>query len=104
MYPLSEGELKLANARNILASIKTAIKMVRSARAYALARATDIPEALKALLLSSRKVSDGVEIVALPPGAEAPEGDYAALHSDRRVKERRSAERRSDTSANDLAP
>lgn len=54
-----------------------------------------------AVLLSSRKVSEGVEIVALPPGAEAPEGDYAALHSDRRVKERRSAERRSDTSAND---
>ena len=47
-----------------------------------------------AILLSSRKVSDGVEIVALPPGGAASTDDINRLHSDRRSSDRRIQDRR----------
>jgi flagellar biosynthesis protein FlhF len=54
-----------------------------------------------AVLLSSRKLPNGVEIIALPAGATPSTEDFAAMHSDRRSGDRRAKERRSD--ADELA-
>ena len=60
-----------------------------------------------AILLSSRKLPNGVEIIALPAGAKPSSDDFSAMHSDRRSGDRRAKERRSDAeiarSANDNA-
>ncbi|MDA8963231.1 hypothetical protein N9F42_03740 [Pseudomonadales bacterium] len=49
-----------------------------------------------AVLLSSRKLPNGVEIIALPAGAKPSSKDFSAMHSDRRSGDRRAKERRSD--------
>lgn len=51
-----------------------------------------------AILLSSRKVADGVEVIALPPGLKPSTDDFASLHSDRRNADRRAKDRSSDGS------
>lgn len=51
-----------------------------------------------AVLLSSRKLPNGVEIIALPAGGKPSTGNFSALHSDRRTGDRRAKERRSNTS------
>ena len=63
-----------------------------------------------AILLSSRKLPNGVEIIALPAGAKPSSDDFSAMHSDRRSGDRRAKERRSDadidaaaTSTNDTS-
>ena len=50
-----------------------------------------------AVLLSSRKLANGVEIIALPAGAKPSSENFSAMHSDRRTGDRRAKERRSDT-------
>ena len=52
-----------------------------------------------AVLLSSRKLPNGVEIIALPAGAEPSTDNFSSLHSDRRTGDRRAKERRVDASA-----
>ena len=42
-----------------------------------------------AILLSSRKVNNGVEVIAMPPGATPAQGDYQAMHTERRSNDRR---------------
>lgn len=59
-----------------------------------------------AVLLSSRKLPNGVEIIALPAGAKPSNEDFSVLHSDRRNGDRRAKDRRSNAlsravSAND---
>lgn len=49
-----------------------------------------------AVLLSSRKLSDGVEIIALAAGDKASTEDVSSMHSDRRSGDRRAKGRRSD--------
>ena len=49
-----------------------------------------------AVLLSSRKLANGVEIIALPAGAKPSSENFSAMHSDRRTGDRRAKERRSD--------
>lgn len=49
-----------------------------------------------AVLLSSRRVKEGVEVIGLASGEEISTDDFAALHSDRRRQERRAQGRRSD--------
>ena len=48
-----------------------------------------------AVLLSSRKVIGGVEVIALPPGVEPSTDNFESLHSDRRQNDRRASERTS---------
>ena len=56
-----------------------------------------------AVLLSSRKLPNGVEIIALPAGAKPSSKDFSAMHSDRRSGDRRAKERRSDAEMAALA-
>lgn len=49
-----------------------------------------------AVLLSSRKLSDGVEIIALPAGGKPSTEDFSTMHSDRRSGDRRAKGRRSE--------
>lgn len=56
-----------------------------------------------AVLLSSRKLPNGVEIIALPAGAKPSSKDFSAMHSDRRSGDRRAKERRSDADIAALA-
>lgn len=81
--------------------------------------AADMSSALKmltdaygadALLLSSRRVGSGVEVIGMPPGGEAPPQDSGRTspavpvqHSERRVGERRSSERRAVSADQDDA-
>ena len=52
-----------------------------------------------AVLLSSRKLPNGVEIIALPAGGKPSTENFSAMHSDRRTGDRRAKERRSDRPA-----
>ena len=56
-----------------------------------------------AVLLSSRKLPNGVEVIALPAGAKPSSKDFSAMHSDRRSGDRRAKERRSDADIAALA-
>lgn len=57
-----------------------------------------------AILLSSRKVAGGVEIIGLPPGHQQSAGSIQDMHTDRRDIDRRASERRkSDRTAADLS-
>lgn len=47
-----------------------------------------------AILLSSRRIASGVEIIGLPPGAEVSDVDFNKLHSERRMGDRRVSDRR----------
>ncbi len=47
-----------------------------------------------AILLSSRKVNAGVEVIAMPPGATPVSRDYEAMHTERRSADRRRAPER----------
>lgn len=53
-----------------------------------------------AILLSSRKLSNGVEIIALPAGVKPSAENFSDMHSDRRTVDRRAKERRSTMPAN----
>lgn len=55
-----------------------------------------------AILLSSRKLSNGVEIIALPAGVKPSAENFSAMHSDRRTGDRRAKERRSTMPADTL--
>lgn len=53
-----------------------------------------------AILLSSRSIAAGVEVIGLPPGEKPSHDDFSRFHSDRRQGERRGSGRRaSDQSA-----
>ena len=47
-----------------------------------------------AILLSSRRIETGVEVIGLPPGEKPSRTDFSKLHSDRRHGDRRSRGRR----------
>lgn len=53
-----------------------------------------------AILLSSRSIAAGVEVIGLPPGAKPSHDDFSRFHSDRRQGERRGSGRR----ASDQSP
>ncbi len=56
-----------------------------------------------AILLSSRKVSEGVEVIGLPSGVEPSTDNFQALHSDRRSSDRRRVSREQPVDASKLA-